>query len=147
MGGVIWIALRANGGLARVPAAPGAGAPAPGRGRSTQVTLEYAEGAVGVLLYSWEAHTRLGGVRLSRIHGTQGAIAFESNGALVVHHGRAHGAWSPRPSEASGSAPMLRDFVGALRSGRPAAFTLAHARRDVALIEAAKGSTSPRRTE
>ena len=44
--------------------------------------IEYAEGPVGLLSYSWEVASVLGGLRASRIYGREGSLVFESNGLL-----------------------------------------------------------------
>ena len=107
--------------------------------RSMMVALAYAEGAVGSLSYSWETHSPLKGVRVSRVYGTDGTVAFESNGVFLMQTGR-----RPRfallpggPRDAAGYAPMFRDFVRCLETGAPARFTPELARRDLERIERA----------
>jgi len=136
-GGVHWVNLMANLGLQVRDVRGHAVGGGDGPKRSFLVVFEYAGGATGVLAYSWEAYTRLGGLRVSHVHGTTGAIAFESNGALVLTRGTHRSIWCPPPRDASGTAPMLADFVRALRADVPAEFTLALARQDVELAERA----------
>jgi predicted dehydrogenase len=134
-GGVHWVNLMSNLGL-EVRAVRGQ---AIGEvGASFLVAFEYAQGAAGVLQYSWETYTRLGGLRLSHVYGTTGAITFESNGGLALTRGPRRTLWMPPPTQASGTLPMLADFVHALRTGSPAEFTLALARRDVELARRAQ---------
>ena len=56
--------------------------------RSMALLFEYAEGPVGLLSYSWDVATLLGGVRVSRIYGREGSLVFESNGLFVATSGR-----------------------------------------------------------
>jgi predicted dehydrogenase len=76
-------------------------------------------------------------VRLSRIHGTEGSITFESNGLFALALGRRMQLRLPGIRDLTGSRAMFRDFLGALRENRPPEFTLALARRDLELVEAA----------
>jgi predicted dehydrogenase len=141
-GGVHWVSLMANLGLdlrqvrAHMPGS------APGFERSVVLVGDYAEGAVGVLSYSWEIPGALRGLRLSRIWGTAASVLFETNGLFVARTGRRPALWVPDPTDIAGYRAMLADFLGALREGRPARFTLEAARRDVALVERAYGAAS-----
>jgi predicted dehydrogenase len=135
-GGVHWVDLVANIGLEvrRVRGVRPAGATLE---RSMLLVLEYANGAVGTLSYSWEIHSPLKGIRMSRIYGTAGAVAFESNGLFMVVTGRRKRIVFPGLRDIAGYRGMFRDFIGAIREGRAPAFTTARARRDVELIEEA----------
>jgi predicted dehydrogenase len=141
-GGVHWINFVANLGLSigrisgvRVGAADGPE-------KSIAITIEYQNGAVGTLHYSWEIPAPLGGLRVSRIFGSEGHVAFESNGILLFRkkYGRAVPASIPRVSfpglvDLLGYKAMFADFLGAMRDDREPRMTLRHARRDVELIE------------
>ncbi len=105
--------------------------------RSMLIVFEYDDGAVGTLSYSWEIHSPLKGIRLSRIYGTEGTLAFESNGILAVQTGRRRRLLVPGLRDIAGYRAMFRDFVGALRDGRPPAFPTQLAARDLALVEQA----------
>ncbi|HUF31025.1 MAG TPA: Gfo/Idh/MocA family oxidoreductase [Gemmatimonadaceae bacterium] len=136
-GGIHWINFMANLGLTpdRVEAfRPGTGA---GLERSVLITLRYAEGAVGTLAFSWETPSPLKGVRLSRIYGSAGSVAFESNGLFVAQFGARRRLTFPGVRKMSGSHAMFDDFLSALAQGRAPRFTLSDARRDLELIEAA----------
>ena len=100
--------------------------------RSSVVLFEYDGGAVGTLTHSWETPSRLSGLQLSRISGTQGSIVFESNGLFVLAPSRLI---LPGFADLSGYDAMLRDFVGALESGREPLMTLDRAQRDQEMIE------------
>ncbi|MET0554658.1 MAG: Gfo/Idh/MocA family oxidoreductase [Vicinamibacteria bacterium] len=136
-GGIHWIDLLAHLGP-KVCGARGFRAGDPGGPeRSTVVVLDYAGGAVGTLLHSWEIPSPLRGLRLSRIYGTAGAIAFESNGLFVAESGRRTRVLLPGLSDLAGYAAMFDDFLEALATGREPLMTLARARWDTELVRAA----------
>lgn len=139
-GGVHWIDLMAHLGL-RVESVQGyrPGLPV-GPERSMLVVLQYEEGGVGTLLHSWETPTLLRGIRLSKISGTRGSVTFESNGLLAFIRGRRSRLVLPGLSDLRGYGAMFRDFLAALRTGSPPRMTLARARLDLQLVEAAYGS-------
>jgi UDP-N-acetylglucosamine 3-dehydrogenase len=136
-GGIHWIDFLANIGLQIVSVhgfRPGVSA---GLDREMLVVARYAEGAVGVLFFSWAIPSLLKGVRLSHIYGTAGSIRFESNGMFVLVLGKKRALRFPGVRDLTGTRAMFRDFLGALREQRPPEFTLARARRDLELVEAA----------
>ncbi len=139
-GGVHWVDLMANVGLEVTGARGVPMGEDPMTGRSVLATFAYAGGAAGELRFSWDAHAVLGGVRLSHLHGTEGTLTFESNGAFLVARGRRRAVWVPRPADAAGFRPMWHDFLAALRGDRYPVFTPAHARRDIELVEQIRGS-------
>lgn len=142
-GGIHWISLLAHlGPEVREVRALAAGRPGEGE-RSTQVLLRYDDGAVASLAYSWEVPSLLGGLRVSRIYGTEGTATFESNGLFVATGGRRR-RLGFFVRDLLGYRAMFRDFLAALRSGRSPAFTLADARRDVEIVEAAYRSAGLR---
>jgi predicted dehydrogenase len=135
-GGVHWIDFVANIGLELRSVhgfRPGTAHPE----RSMLVVLEYASGAIGTLSYSWEIHSTLKGIRLSRIYGTAGALAFESNGIFLMQTGRRTRLEFPGLRDIAGYAPMFRDFMAAIRDHREPQFTASRARRDLEIIEEA----------
>lgn len=146
-GGIHWVNFMANLGLTVAgvrgvrPAARGDR----GLERSMLMTFEYAEGAVGTLAHSWEITAPLKGVRLSGIYGTEGTAHFESNGLGLLVRGARRGFSMPGVRDFLGYGAMWRDFVAALRERREPAMTLAHARRDLALVEGAYLSAGVRR--
>lgn len=141
-GGIHWVNFMANLGLdvRRVHGfrAGPTGAP----DRSMALVFEYGNGAVGLLSYSWEVHSPLRGVRLSRIYGTLGSVALETNGLLILQYGRRLRLRVPGLRDLAGYRAMFRDFVGALRGGHEPRFTMAAARRDLELVEEAYRSGS-----
>ena len=135
-GGIHWIDFLANVGLDLVSIhgfRPGRGV---GLDREMLVVARYAQGAVGTLFFSWNTPSLLKGVRLSRIHGTEGSITFESNGLFALALGRKVQLRFPGVRDLTGSRAMFHDFLGALRENRAPEFTFALARRDLELVEA-----------
>lgn len=136
-GGIHWIDLLAHLGP-RVRGARGFRAGEAGRPeRSSVVVLEYAGGAVGTLLHSWEIRSPLRGLRLSRVYGTAGSIAFESNGLFIAAHGRRTRVLVPGLVDLAGCTAMWGDFLEALATGGEPLMTLARARWDTELVRAA----------
>jgi predicted dehydrogenase len=140
-GGIHWVNLMTSLGLTVRRASGRKPMPAASPERSVLALFDYAEGAVGALLHSWEAPSPLRGLRLSRIYGCLGSIAFESNGLFVA-------AWGRRPRllvpgllrDLTGRTAMWRDFAECLTTGREPGLSLAHVRRDHELVEAVYAS-------
>jgi len=110
--------------------------------RSMLVTFDYAEGAIGTLAYSWEVPSTAKGLRLSKIYGRAGTITFETNGLWVFAHGTKTRFYVPGLRDLSGYRAMWADFVRAWKTGEPPLMTLAQARRDLELVEAAYASAA-----
>jgi predicted dehydrogenase len=105
--------------------------------KSVVATIQYEEGAVGTLLYSWEVPSLLKGVgQLSKISGREGSITFESNGVFVAIRGRRKRLIFPGLRDIAGYRAMFSDFLAALREDRDPAYSLDLARRDLGLVEA-----------
>ena len=140
-GGIHWISLLGNIGLTiRNVHIVRPGGRATHHARSAAVAIEYAEGAAGVLVYSWEVHSPLQGLRISRIYGTRNTATFESNGLFLAVGARTRlvpGGFR----DLRGYRAMFRDFFDALRTGRPPQYTLELARRDLELVTVA--ATTP----
>jgi predicted dehydrogenase len=136
--GVHWVSFAANLGL-HVDAlhAWRAGA-SDGPDRSSLLVFNYAGGAVGTLAHSWELRAPFGGLRLSKVQGTRGAVTFESNGLAAVTTGRRLSLRVPAFRDPLGYRAMWDDFTTALRSGGPTFFTLELAQRDLAMLEEAE---------
>jgi predicted dehydrogenase len=144
-GGVHWIDFMTKLGEVRgvrghAPAALGAVE------RSMLVTFDYAGGAVGTLAYSWEVPATAKGLRLSKIYGRAGTITFETNGLWVLCHGTRTRFYVPGLRDLAGYRAMWADFVRAWREGTEAGMTLAHARRDLELVEQAYTTAGTART-
>jgi predicted dehydrogenase len=138
-GGIHWIDFMASLGLTvrgvrglRPALPPGASVE-----RSMLVSFDYAEGAVGTLAYSWEVPATAKGLRLSKIYGREGSITFETNGLWVLCHGKKTRLYIPGLRDLAGYRAMWADFVRAWSTSSPPLMTLAQARRDLELVEAA----------
>ena len=105
--------------------------------RSMLLTFDYAGGAIGTLAYSWEVPATAKGLRLSKIYGRNGTITFETNGIWILCHGTKTRLYLPGLRDLSGQRAMWADFVRAWRDDTDAAMTLAHARRDLEIVEQA----------
>jgi predicted dehydrogenase len=136
--GVHWISFMANLGLEVETLDAWRVGTLSGPDRSSLVVLRYAGGAVATLAHSWELRAPLGGLRLSKLQGTRGAVTFESNGFAALTTGRRPSLRLPALSDPLGYRAMLADFVHAIRTGASALFTLEHARRDLELLERAE---------
>jgi len=136
-GGVHWIHLLATlgGEINEVRGLrPGEGT---GVERSMVVLVRFAQGGVGTLHHSWEAPALLRGLSLSQLVGTRGTIVFESNGLFAVSNSRRRRVFVPGLRDLRGYRGMFDDFLTSLATGTPARMTLAAARRDLAVVEAA----------
>lgn len=142
-GGIHWVNFLANLGLTVSDVRGFRPGPREGLEKTMVAVFEYEEGAVGTLYYSWEIGSPLKGLRLSSIYGTEGAITFESNGIFLGVRGRRVRVRSPRPRDLLGYGAMFDDFFDAIRTGRPARFELADARRDLELVERIYATASP----
>jgi len=144
-GGIHWVSLLASLGLtvSRVQAVQAGDRG--GLDRSVQVTLEYAEGPVATLSYSWELGGLVNGVRWSACYGTAGTLRFETNGILAWQTGRRRRVTIPGLRDLAGYRAMLADFFEAIRQNRSPAYGLALAERDLRLVELAYSSLQIRR--
>jgi UDP-N-acetylglucosamine 3-dehydrogenase len=136
-GGVHWINLMAGLGLTVESVQAYRPGSYDGLERSVLVVAQYEEGAVGTLHHAWDTPSLLRGLRISRIYGTRGSVAFESNGLFVLVHGRRNRLVLPSLRDIAGYRAMFADFIACLRTGREPRMTLALARRDLELVEAA----------
>lgn len=137
-GGIHWVDFMANLGMEVTGVHGFQPAPRPGAlERSMMVGFDYAEGAVGMLTTSWEVPSLARGLRLSKIYGRDGTITFESNGLWILVRGRKHRVYVPGLRDLAGYRAMFADFVRAWRDDAEPQLTLARARRDLAIVEAA----------
>ena len=136
-GGVHWVNFAGSLGFAIrsvKAAAPSSAAPLE---RSIALLLEYEGGPVGVLSYSWEVASPLKGLRISRVYGHEGSLAFESNGLFLATSGKRWRLHVPGISDIQGYRGMFADFLAAWRQRGEPGMTLARARRDLEIIEEA----------
>lgn len=108
-----------------------------GADRSSLVLFRYANGAAGTLSHSWELKAPFGGARASKVQGTRGTVTFESNGFASFTSGAKRGV-RLHARDPLGYRAMMVDFLGAVRSGKPAFYTLDKAGRDLELLEQAQ---------
>lgn len=136
-GGIHWVNFAGALGftIASVKAARAGGRH--GLERSMALLIEYAEGPVGLLSYSWDVATLLGGLRVSRVYGREGSLVFESNGLFMATSGRRWRVKFPGFGDMLGYHAMFADFLGAWRARTEAAMTVARARRDLEVVEEA----------
>jgi len=134
-GAVHWIDFLANLGLS-IESVRGFQPARNGRlDRSMLVVLEYGEGAIATLHYSWEIPALLRGLHLSRLAGTAGTVTFETNGLFCALTGRHARVLVPSLGDVAGYHTMWRDFLRALRDDAEPVMTLAQAERDLKLVE------------
>ena len=139
-GGIHWISLLASLGLTVTRVQAAQAGDRSGLDRSVLVTLEYAEGPVATLSYSWELRGLVNGVRWSACYGTAGTLRFETNGLLALQSGPRRRLALPGLTDLLGYRAMLTDFFAAIRHNRPPAYELALAERDLRLVEQAYSS-------
>jgi predicted dehydrogenase len=134
-GGIHWINFVANLGLTVESIRGYRTGAREGSDRSMLVAIEYSEGAVGTLYYSWEIPSLFKGLRISRIFGRKGSITFESNGLFILVNGVHKRVIIPKLTDVAGYKTMFRDFVRALKEGKEPQMNLDLAQRDLDLIE------------
>lgn len=139
-GGVHWISFASNIGLEVEEVHAYRVGATVGPDQSALVVFRYANGGVGTLAHSWELAAPLGGMRLSKVQGTLGAVTFESNGLAAFTSGRRRSVRLLALRDPLGYRTMLTDFLRASRTGEPPQFTLAMAQRDLRLLEEAERS-------
>ena len=140
-GGIHWINLMANLGMDvrkvsghRAGLSSRRGAGSPETEESIQVVMDYTNGAVGTLSFSWEVPSPLRGVRISKLYGREGTVTFESNGIFVFASGRRTRLSFPGFGDLGGYRAMFTDFLASIRTGRDPLMTFDIAEQDVRLI-------------
>jgi predicted dehydrogenase len=106
------------------------------RAKSMMVAFRYDNQAVGTLYYSREIPSLFKGLRVSKIMGRRGTIAFESNGLFVFVHGartRFHVPGALR--DIRGYRAMYEDFIHSIASGRAPEMSLDRAIEDQQLMD------------
>jgi UDP-N-acetylglucosamine 3-dehydrogenase len=145
-GGVHWISFVSNLGLEVADIEAHRVGPGRGAQENTLVVLRYATGAVCTLIHAWDLRAPLGGLRLSKVQGSRGAVTFESNGLAAYASGPERGA-RIFASDPFGYRGMWRDFLDARRRDREPRFTLELAQRDLQLLERAEGAMEAKQLE
>ena len=87
--------------------------------------------------YSWDVASPLRGLRISRVYGTRGSIAFESNGIFVAVSGERTRLTFPGLRDINGNRAMWTDFLDVIRTGREPVMTSRRAQRGLELVETA----------
>ncbi len=106
------------------------------RGKSMMVALRYDNDAVGALFYSREVPSLFRGLRMSKIMGRKGSIAFESNGLFVFVHGaRARFSVPGLLRDIRGYRAMYVDFARSIAEGRQPEMSLERALDDQRLMD------------
>jgi len=150
-GGVHWVNLLCElGGTPRqvVAARPATGAVSVAPFEDAlDLLVSFADGPVGRLFHSWNTRSRIFGLGLSRILGTEGNIHFESNGVFALVLGRRTRVRIPGLLDIMGYKGMWRHLLECLRTGRESLVSLDAARRDLSVIEAAYRSLETGRFE
>jgi UDP-N-acetylglucosamine 3-dehydrogenase len=112
-----------------------------------ELLCRFESGAVGKLLHAWSVPNRLGGLQLSKAYGTLGSIVFESNGLFAAVVGRRKRLRLPGIFDLMGYRAMLRHFLQCVRERTAPVMSLAVARRDLAIVDAAYRSLASARFE
>jgi predicted dehydrogenase len=150
-GGVHWVHLLCElGGTPRQVAAarPATGAPSVAPFEDAlDLLVSFTDGPVGRLFHSWNTRSRIFGLGLSRILGTEGNIHFESNGIFALVLGRRTRLRIPGLLDIMGYQAMWRHLLDCLRERRESLVSLDVARRDLAVVEAAYRSLETGRFE
>jgi predicted dehydrogenase len=149
-GGVHWVHLLCElGGTPRSVAAarPTNGVPVAPLEDALDILVTFDDGPVGRLFHSWNTRSRIAGLGMSRILGTQGNIHFESNGVFAAVLGRRHRLRPPGLWDLMGYRGMWRHLVACMRDGLPPVTSLDVARRDLAVVEAAYRSLNSQQFE
>ena len=140
-GGVHWLNLMLNiGGEARAVVAAKPQVPiervAPYED-SLELLIKFADGSVGKLLHSWNTVNRIGGLSISKVCGSAGNLFFESNGLFAVVAGVRNRLRIPGLIDIMGYRSMLSHFLECVRENGEPSMSLALARRDMQVVEAA----------
>ena len=134
-GGIHWVNFVANLGLNIKTIKGLRPGPKNDTEKSILVTIEYEEGPIGTLYYSWETPSLFKGLRLSKIYGREGSITFESNGIFIFVRGQRKRLIFPGLKDIAGYKGMFLDFVDCIRNRKESLFTLDLAEKDIRLIE------------
>jgi predicted dehydrogenase len=107
------------------------------RAKSMMVAFRYDNDAVGSLYYSREIPSPLHGLRVSKLFGRKGVIAFESNGLFVIVSGNGFPRFiAPGFRDIRGYQAMYRDFLRSIREGRAPQMNIERAIDDQRLMDA-----------
>ncbi len=117
------------------------------RAKTMLASFAYDNGAVGTVMYSREIPSIFKGLRMSKIMGREGAITFESNGAILFVHGRgAPQLTFPGFRDIRGYQAMYRDLRDSIQAGRQPEMSLERALEDQLLMDQIYGSLNDHRS-
>jgi len=112
-----------------------------------ELLVTFTGGSVGRLFHSWNTTSRMAGLGLSRILGTEGNIHFESNGLFALVLGRRTRLRIPGLRDLMGYRGMWRHFVEVLDGGQQPLTSFSAIRRDLAVVQAAYRSLESGKVE
>jgi predicted dehydrogenase len=104
---------------------------------SLELLVKFGNGSVGKMLHSWHSVNRIGGLGRSKLYGTEGNIAFESNGIFVLVLGKRKRLRFPGFFDIMGYRAMLAHFIECVAENKPPSMSLAVALRDMQIVFAA----------
>ena len=104
---------------------------------SLELLVRFENGSVGKMLHSWNSLNRIGGLGMSKLYGTDGNIAFESNGIFALVLGKRKRLRFPGFFDIMGYRAMLAHFIECVSDNKPPSMSLAVARRDMQIVFAA----------
>jgi predicted dehydrogenase len=134
-GGIHWVNFVANLGPQLTGVRGYQPAPVTDFEKSILITMQYENGPVGTLYYSWETPSLFKGLRISKIYGRKGSITFESNGLFILVRGEKTKLIFPGLKDIAGYKQMFEDFFDSIRGDKQPQFTTELAARDLSLIE------------
>lgn len=112
-----------------------------------ELLVTFGTGSVGRLFHSWNTTSRVAGLGLSRVLGTEGNIHFESNGLFALVLGRSRRLRFPGVRDLMGYRGMWRHFIDVLEGDRQPLTGLDVIRRDLSLVMAAYRSLESGKVE
>jgi len=104
---------------------------------SLELLVKFENGSVGKMLHSWHSVNRIGGLGRSKVYGTEGNIAFESNGIFALVLGKRKRLRLPGFFDIMGYRAMLNHFIECVIENKPPSMSLTVARRDIQIVLAA----------
>jgi predicted dehydrogenase len=102
-----------------------------------ELLVKFDNGSVGKMLHSWNSVNRIGGLGMSKVYGSEGNIAFESNGIFALVLGKRKRLRFPGFFDIMGYRAMLAHFIECVRENKPPSMSLEVARRDMEIVAAA----------
>ena len=104
---------------------------------TVSLSLKYKGNLTGNLFHSWSAKTKMKGLSMSRIYGSDGIIHFESNGIFILVRGKKSKLYFPSVTDMLGFKAMHKEIADCFISGKKIISDLNAAKNDIAIVEAA----------